>query len=221
LPHPTDIVLVADCVFFKRTFGILVFRDPHRRKNVYWHELHTETIAAYQRGLEVLQQQGFQLQAIVLDGRPGVRELFAGIPVQMCHFHQKAIINRYLTRRPKLEAGKELRSIAMTLCHTNEKNFSDALQQWHEQWQHFLKEKTINPETRCWYYTHKRLRAAYRSLKNNLLFLFTYQRYQTLNIPNTTNSLDGSFAHLKELVKLHRGLKGDLKRKIIIEFLQK
>ena len=34
---------------------------------------------------------------------------------EMCHFHQKQIITRYLTRRPRLPANKELRDIAMNL----------------------------------------------------------------------------------------------------------
>lgn len=168
-----------------------------------------------------MESRGFTIKAVVIDGRPGVRDLFSDIPVQMCHFHQKAIINRYLTRRPRLQAGKKLRSIVMTLCQSNEKNFDNALQMWHEAWQFFLKERTIDIQTNRWHYTHKRLRAAYRSLKNNLPYLFTYKRHPELNIPNTTNSLDGSFAHLKELVKLHRGLKIDLKLKIIQAYLQK
>jgi hypothetical protein len=220
VPEPLAVVVVADCVFFKRSYGLLVFRDTHRHRNLYWHELQTETISDYQRGREYLQSKGFIIQAIVIDGRPGVRALFSDIPVQMCHFHQKAIVNRYLTRRPKLHAGKELRSIAMTLCDTNEEGLSDALKQWHERWQSFLKERTVNPDSKRWHYTHKRLRAAYRSLKNNLPLLFTYQKYPELNIPNTTNSLDGLFSHLKGLIRVHRGLKADLKRKIIDYFLQ-
>ncbi len=31
----------------------------------------------------------------------------------------------------------------------------------------------------------------------------------------------GAFAHLKELIQLHRGLKPDLKRKIVLEILSK
>jgi hypothetical protein len=72
-----------------------------------------------------------------------------------------------------------------------------------------------------WFYTHKRLRSAYRSLKINLPYLFTYQKYSELNIPNTTNSLDGCFAYLKELVRVHRGINKTLKRKIIQEILTK
>jgi len=52
-------------------------------------------------------------------------------------------------------------------------------------------------------------------------YLFTYQRHPELNIPNTTNTLDGLFAHLKDYVRVHRGLKSDLKNKIILDFLAK
>jgi hypothetical protein len=97
-----------DCVFFRRSSGYLVVRDAHNSRNVYWSEIQSETIDEYQCARDTLEGQGFSLSAIVIDGRPGVRRLFADLPVQMCHFHQKAIITRYLTRRPKLEAGKEL-----------------------------------------------------------------------------------------------------------------
>ena len=45
--------------------------------------------------------------------------------------------------------------------------------------------------------------------------MFTHQKYSELNIPNTTNSLDGCFAYLKELVRVPRGVNQDLKKKII------
>jgi hypothetical protein len=32
-------------------------------------------------------------------------------PVQMCIFHQKAILRRYLTKNPLLEANKELKEL--------------------------------------------------------------------------------------------------------------
>lgn len=159
--------------------------------------------------------------AVVLDGRRGIRAVFADVPVQMCHFHQKMIINRYLTTKPKLEAGIELREITFDLRKTNEEAFSKALNDWHKKWKEFLKERTTNPVTGKWHYTHKRIRAAYRSLVTNLPYLFTYQKYPELNIPNTTNSLDGSFAHLKELLIIHRGTNMELKRKIIDEILGK
>jgi hypothetical protein len=218
---PQPIVAIADVTFFKRDFGVCVIRAPHLKANIYVQEVQSETVDAYRQGRIDLEQRGYTIQAIVLDGRPGVRQLFFDVPIQMCHFHQKQIIVRYLTHNPKLEAGIELKKIMSTLCQTNEKDFIKSLHDWHQKWSSFLKERTIDPLTGKWFYTHKRLRSAYRSLKINLPYLFTYQKYPELNIPNTTNALDGCFAYLKELVRVHRGVNQTLKRKIILEILTK
>jgi hypothetical protein len=218
---PEPIVAIADVTFFKRSFGILVIRAPHLKKNIYAQAVRSESIDAYWQAKRSLEAIGYTIEAIVLDGRPGVRQLFSDIPVQMCHFHQKQIVTRYLTNNPKLDAGMELKKLTSTLCDNNEKNFAAVLDAWHRHWSSFIKEKTTDPVTGRWHYTHKRLRSAYRSLRLNLPFLFTYQKYPELNIPNTTNSLDGCFAYLKELVKVHRGIKRDLKIRVIEEILWK
>lgn len=219
--NPQPVVVIGDATFFKRSLGILVIRAPHMKKNIYVQEIKSESIDAYWQGRRTLEDMGYIMKAIVLDGRPGVRQLFSDIPVQMCHFHQKQIITRYLTNNPKLEAGIELKKLTAMLCKTNEKNFAAALDAWHDTWSSFIRERTTDPTTKRWHYTHKRLRSAYRSLKLNLPFLFTYQKYPELNIPNTTNSLDGCFAYLKELVRVHRGTKRYLRIKIIEEILRK
>ncbi len=213
-------VAVMDCVFFGRTNGYLVVRDPHRKENVYWSEIERETLNEYMCARDTLESLGFIILAVVADGKPGLKPLYKKLPVQMCHFHQKAIITRYLTMRPKLEAGKELRKLVHSLLETDEESFTQELATWHEKWREFLAEKTVNQETGRWHYTHKRLRSAYRSLNTNLPYLFTYRKYPELCIPNTTNGLEGSFAYLKELVRVHRGSKPDLKRKIINSILQ-
>jgi len=50
-----------------------------------------------------------------------------------------------------------------------------------------------------------------------LTFLNHPENHPDLKIPNTTNSLDGCFAYLKGLARVHRGSKKDLKDKIIQE----
>lgn len=137
----------------------------------------------------------------------------------MCHFHQKQIVTRYLTKHPRLEAGIELKAIASTITHTTEPELTTALTRWHEKWGSFLKEKTLAEDGHHWHYTHRQIRSAYRSLTTNLPYLFTYQKYPELNIPNTTNSLDGTFSHLKNLIGVHRGASRRLKNKMIREIL--
>lgn len=217
--QPQPVVGIADITFWGRGYGVLVFRSWDLKQNLYWTEVMTETAAVYREGRQILESLGYVFDAIVLDGRKGIKEVFPDLPVQICHFHQLAAIKRYLTSRPKLEAGKELRAIALVLPELNENFLSQALTEWQAKWQEFLKERTYAEDKKHWQYTHRRIRAAYRSLKTNLPYLFTYQKYPELNIPNTTNSLDGSFSHLKDLLGLHRGLKQQRRWRIIQEVL--
>jgi len=118
--NPRPLVIVADVTFFSRINGLCVFREPNLKKNVWWRFTPNEKIDVYLTGRQHLEKNGFQIKAIVLDGKPGVRHAFSDIPVQMCHFHQKQIIKRYLTNKPKLEASIELKKITSTLTETNE-----------------------------------------------------------------------------------------------------
>lgn len=218
---PQPVVVIADVTFFGRSSGLCVIRAPHLKKNLYIQEVHSESAEIYRQGRIALERQGYTLKAIVLDGRPGVRQIFSDIPVQMCHFHQKQIITRYLTNNPKLQASRELKILTRDLCEISEENFIAALDAWYMEWSSFLKERTTDPMTGKWHYTHKRLRSAHRSLRLNLPYLFTYQKYPELNIPNTTNSLDGCFAYLKELLRVHRGSTKGLRDKIVKEIMGK
>jgi hypothetical protein len=131
----------------------------------------------------------------------------------MCQFHQKQIVRRYLTNRPKTEAGQMLKEIVRLLPKMDDILFEFLLDFWYERYESFIKEKTVNPVTKRWFYTHKRLRSAYRSLRNNFPYLFTFLKIE--NMPNTINSLDGFFGHLKDAVSIHRGLKLHRKTKLI------
>jgi hypothetical protein len=83
-----------------------------------------------------------------------------------------------------------------------------------------LNEKSINKKTNKETFTHQKLRSAYRSLKTNLPYLFTYKKYEYLEINNTTNSLEGGlFSHIKNLVSLHRGISKVMKISIVDFYL--
>lgn len=216
-PHGAS--FVADTTFFGRKYGITVFRIPEIKANVWWKEVENETASVYEERRRYLESQGWIFESITLDGRPSIHSVFSDIPLQMCHFHQIKIITKHLTKRPKLPAGQELRHMALTLSHTNEADFREKLTNWHQKWGYFLKERTIDPETQRWFYTHRRIRSAYRSLNQHFPFLFTYQKYSKFHIPNTTNSLDGTFSHFKTLIRIHRGLKKHRRWKVIQEIL--
>lgn len=218
--NPRKVIAVMDCVFFGRKRGYMVVRDPHRKVNIYWSEITRESVQEYKCARDTLEFLGYEIEAVVVDGKRGLKRLFSDMPVQMCLFHQAAAIRRYLTLRPRLEAGQELKALAYMLGDMCERCFASELARWYEKWRMFLAEKTVNIKTGKSHYTHRRLRSAYFSLKRNLPLLYTYKRYPDLGIPTTTNGLESSFGYLKELVRVHRGLNHDLKRKMIDSILQ-
>ena len=221
---PTPCVIITDTTFWGHSYGVTVFRAPHLKKNIWWHEVASERVVTYHYGRKILEDQGWTFTAAVVDGRRGLVNVFRDIPVQLCQFHQVQRVTKYLTRRPATEAGKELRVLVLTLKDAIEADFTEALCAWHERWGAFIEEKTVYEFVtgkKKWFYTHTRVRSAYRSLQNNLPYLFTYQRYPELNIPNTTNSLDGMFTQLKAKLAVHRGLRKDRRYKVISEILSR
>lgn len=211
-------VAVADATWIHGSW-MLVVRDPHRKENVYHREVVSEATSDYQRARAELEAEGFTFLALVGDGRLALPWAFAGIPFQMCHFHMEQIVIRYTTRHPKLPAAIELLELARTLTHTDEASFTDAFELWCRTWDEFLQEKSVNPEAGRRAYTHRRLRSARDSIKRHLLHLFTFEKYPELNIPNTTNSLDGFFKKVKMAIGIHAGLTHARKLKLITTLL--
>ena len=200
------------------TLGIMVLRSPELKRNLYAKKIYSETIEEYKLGIQYLMELGWPIKAIVSDGK-GLGVDFFGLPVQMCHFHQLKIITKYLTKHPILTPNIELRHLALKLTKTDKESFTGWLGDWYQKHQEFLKEKTIDPVTGKWFYTHKRTRSAYFSLKRNLPYLFTYLDYPELNIPNTNNSMEGTFSYIKKKVNIHNGLREDRKLKLIFYLL--
>lgn len=209
-----------DTTYWGRSFGVMLFKDSITKENLLKYYVKNETNLLYKQGIAELQTKGYTIIAIVCDGRRGLLTSFKDIPVQMCQFHQAAIIRRYITKRPRLQASIELNEIVRLLTKTDKESFEGALKEWFEKWNDFLNERTINTETGKSFYTHKRLRSAYRSLNTNIEWLFTWYDFFELNIPNTTNAIDGHFADLKNKLRNHNGLNISRKKRFIDEFLK-
>ena len=209
-----------DTTYWGRGFGVMLFKDAITKENLLKYYVKHESNSLYNQGIKELKNKGFDIIAVVCDGRKGLIQSFTDIPVQMCQFHQSAIIRRYLTKNPKLKAAQELMEVMDLMKQTDKESFIGTLDLWHEKWQDFLNERTVNPQTNKSFYTHKRLRSAYRSLKNNLPWIFTWYDYFELDIPNTTNAIDGHFADLKNKLRNHNGLSLKRKKKFIDGFLK-
>jgi hypothetical protein len=208
-----------DTTYLGRNFGVMVFKDSISGQILYKRYVKQETNKLYFCGIEEIRRRGIMIQAIICDGRKGLLPLFEGIPTQMCNFHQIAIIRRYLTKKPKMQASKELWEHVLLLSKTDKESFEGGLAAWHNKWEGFLNERKTDASGKN-RYVHKKLRSAYRSLKTNLPWLFTWYDNMGLNIPNTTNAIDGHFADLKNKLRNHNGLSAARKKKFIDEFFK-
>ncbi len=215
--------MICDATFYGKRrdkLGTLVFKDSITKEVLIWKHIQSETIKDYKHLLSELLLLGYTINSITIDGKRGLYKAFKDYPVQMCHFHQKRIIQRYITKHPKLQASKDLQKIMYKLTSTNETIFTKKLDIWYETYKDFLSEKTLNESTGKEYYTHAKLVSAYKSLRTNLPYLFTHKKYKHLKIQNTTNGLDGGvFSPMKMLIKIHRGLNKSLKLKMVDDYL--
>jgi hypothetical protein len=208
-----------DTTYFGRDFGVMVFKNTEGQ-HLYWKYVKYETIAGYVEGINYLKSQGICIKGIVCDGRKGLFTAINDYPIQMCQFHQIAIITRYITRRPKVLASIELKGIMHLLTQTDKESFFGVLDQWYTKWGDYINERAVNPETGKSRYVHKRLRSAYRSLERNKPYLFTWYDNMSLGLPNTNNQLEGTFTDLKNKLRNHNGLSRKRKEKFINGFFK-
>ena len=210
--------LIFDATYFSRSDGVLVFRA--NKENIFWQLITSETLRVIADSLDILENRNYHFQGFVIDGRKGVINLlksrYPTVPIQLCHFHQAQIIRRYTTNRPKTACGKELKYLMSFLTTYTDEEFCNHFLSLQNKYQEFLKERNENKQ-----FVHRRLRSAFRSLKTNIPCLFTYKNHPELLLPNTTNSCDGSFAHWKQKIKIHRGLRKHRRDKMLNFLLQK
>lgn len=221
-----------DVTFFgkkknKESFWILSVYNCTYKRVIYAKEVPSESIQVYQACYRELSQYGWQITAIVCDGKPGVMWWFQkqGIPVQMCHFHMHQIITRKIGLYPKSPVARELKKLMWSLPHTSYESLYDRFMARLIEHYTFLSERSETPDQkRKWRYKHEKIRSAYMSILRLLLSLFTYRAtpFCFSSCPNTTNHLDGwIFSHLKEKTNLHRWKTKARKLDIIFELLFK
>lgn len=210
--------LLIDATFFGREYGFLVFHDC--QKVIYFKEVKTESVKDFREGIIALKAANYCILSVTIDGRRGyinnIRKLLGRIPIQMCLFHQKAIVRRYITDRPRSQCGKDLKELMHLLCKPHlQQEFIDQFYILQSKYQFVL-----NQRNEFGHYRHSALRSAFRSIDANMLYLFTYTDIKNSNIPPTNNHLEGMFGHIKERVKIHRGLDKNRKKKAVRFLLQ-
>ncbi len=215
---PRIVRLLVDALYFgdrneKTTWCVIVFRDDITKENLWWTFTDTETTSAHLQGKYFLEEKGYIILSVTGDGFSAIRQAFLGIPYQMCQVHMERLVIRGTTRNPLLLPGQVLLALTRSIFETDQTTFTVRLNEFTFMYRDFLNEKATSVVTGQTWYVHDGLRSAYVSVKNFLPYLFTHEKDS--QIPRTTNSLEGHFAHIRDVVNIHRGASRSLKEKIL------
>ena len=99
----------------------------------------------------------------------------------------------------------ELLDIVMRLSRIPEEVFRTELEIWHHKWREFLAEKSMGTDGHM-HFTHPRPRAAYRSIRFYMPYLWTCDHYPERCIPNTNAAIESLNQRLKTLLRNHSGI---------------
>jgi hypothetical protein len=131
--------------------------------------------------------------------------------VQRCLVHVQRNVRIYLTTKPRTDAGKALwalgRSLTKITTADEAVTWLQHLNDWHALFGHLLRERTYRKSAggravptwvrpgQQWWYTHERLRKAYRLLaklvERDELFTYLAPEHAALQISSTTNRIEG------------------------------
>ena len=151
----------------------------------------------------------------------GLAKALSPYPVQLCQFHQMLIVRRYITQDPEIEASAALLDLVNNITRMDKESFVGAFNEWYDRYKDIVNErshdKRIKKKTPP--YMRPRLRSAYLSVKRNMPLLWTFYDHPETGLPNTNNALEGLFSDLKTKVRVHSGLSGDNRRKLLDEYI--
>lgn len=218
-----EIYLKIDGSYFKRWGCVLGYKTGSNI--IFWDFVERENYFSYCLNLIQIVKLGYLIKGITSDRHSSLISavktvLPPNIPHQHCLVHLQRFCQSLLTQKPKTEAGLKLLELVKFLNKiTNhyEKNLWLLwFQRLGERYQSLIKERTYLKDENgkiTWWYTHKNLRRAFRTLENSKENLFLYLDYPGL--PKDTNGLEAEFSHLKRKLSLHRGLKRERKANLV------
>ena len=196
-----------DVTYWGRNWGVLLALDDATCRPLYVAFVKHETVADYVQAVETVTRMGYTIQGIVIDGMRSLFERFGGVyKVQMCQFHMRSIVDRYLTKNPRLKAAVALKELMGRLTAMEKAEFVKEFAIWKEEWAQTLNRRTESKRTGRSHFTHKRLRTAMNSVDYYMPYLFTCQEKGCEGMPNTNNKVEGVFTDLKKNLNNHSGM---------------
>lgn len=216
---------MIDGTYFAGDLCLILYYDHDLRYVQLYRHTDQERFRQIKEDLENLKKLGVDVYSVTCDGHKAIlkaiSKAYPDAIIQRCLVHIKRQAKTYLSSSPQLAAGKDLLYLSkkITAIKTHEQCglWLLSMKQWEQQYRDFANEKSMNVETRRYWYKHKNLHLAYILIIKAIPQMFNY--LDDPQIPCTTNRLESYFKHLKEKLTLHSGLRLDGKRNFIKWYL--
>lgn len=170
---------------------------------------------------------------VVCDGQKGmllaIRTHWPKAVVQRCRFHVWLNIKAKLTRYPKAVYDKELINLSLDLLRIKSKkdarSWKKKLKIWYKHNRSFIDQKTVTHVSKItgkerFHYTHKKTRSAYKQLYKLRHDATRFCYRPDKRLPAVSNHLEGGInSQLRNLAKLHRGMRQEHQMKLVEEYL--
>ena len=204
--------LLVDGTYFTNKVCLLLYRDNNIKMTILYRLAQREGLRDLMEDLQAIKDVGIEVESVTCDGAANilkaVRNVFPEAIIQRCTFHIANEVCLWLTKKPKSEAAKDLRELVGYLnkvsTHEEAQLWMRAFVDWKTKFNSFINQKTTDEQSGRWWYTHKTLHQSAshieRAMPNMFCYLFSPK------IPKTSNSIESFFGHLKDHLRLHRGL---------------
>jgi Zn ribbon nucleic-acid-binding protein len=118
-----------DVTYWGRGFGVLLALDNQTGKPLYMVFVRSETVKDYEDAVSSIKERGYTILGLIIDGKQSLFKTFSEHRIQMCQFHMKQIVRRYLTLNPKMHASRELKGLVDRLHKAEETDFKKDYQE--------------------------------------------------------------------------------------------
>ncbi|MBQ9660214.1 MAG: transposase [Bacteroidales bacterium] len=208
----TPIYLLIDGTYYSDNHCLIVYRAENLKRTIFYRFTTHEDDDEIASDLLNIRDLGYVVVGITTDGGDNiiraVQYVFPNVPRQRCVVHVQRECLTSITQHPRSAEAKLFRNLVQQLSIVDTNNdklwWLSQYNRWTEDNLEYVFQKGVVSYSKQEYYVHNDLRKAYIHLKRALPNLFTYIDHP--GVPKTTNALEAFFGHIKDQIRLHRGL---------------
>lgn len=72
ISSPGKVTVLMDTTYWGRKYGVMLFKDELTDRDLLWYFVKNETNTLYAKGIAELKSRGYEVLAVVCDGRKGL-----------------------------------------------------------------------------------------------------------------------------------------------------